>query len=244
MAGNGLKPRCRCCIIATMKLLLWDFDGTLGTRDGAWTNTLCAMVAAAGCDAPSDAIRQRLRSGFFWHDWQTPHCHVQTAEQWWAHLTPMLERAMLGAGVNDAIASRLAAEFRHEYLRPGPWWRLYDDTLATLAALSARGWRHRILSNHVPEFETIAERLGLTPHIDRIFNSAVTGYEKPHPRSFELAMEGVPPGSTIWMIGDNPQADIAGAESVGIPAILVRTEHPQAKYSCATLDRLADIIEA
>jgi FMN phosphatase YigB (HAD superfamily) len=57
-----------------------------------------------------------------------------------------------------------------------------------------------------------------------IFASAVTGWEKPNPRFFRHALQAVGNPSRVWMVGDNPIADVAGAEAVGIPALLVR--HP------------------
>lgn len=52
--------------------------------------------------------------------------------------------------------------------------------------------------------------------------SARTGYEKPNPKMFAaaLALAGTP--ERVWMVGDNPTADIAGAQAAGIPSILVR----------------------
>jgi putative hydrolase of the HAD superfamily len=39
----------------------------------------------------------------------------------------------------------------------------------------------------------------------------------------------------VWMIGDNIQADVLGAESTGLRAILVRGEDPQASRRAADL---------
>jgi putative hydrolase of the HAD superfamily len=57
---------------------------------------------------------------------------------------------------------------------------------------------------------------------DRIFNSAETGYEKPHPRAFQHVIESLGAPRSIWMVGDNPVADIEGARAVGMNALLVR----------------------
>jgi putative hydrolase of the HAD superfamily len=81
-----------------------------------------------------------------------------------------------------------------------------------------------IVSNHVPELASLVDGLGLARWFDAVVTSAEVGYEKPHPRLFEAARAVTPRGS-IWMIGDNPIADFAGARSVGINAVLVRTDH-------------------
>jgi putative hydrolase of the HAD superfamily len=48
-----------------------------------------------------------------------------------------------------------------------------------------------------------------------VFTSAATGYERPNPRAFEIALEACGWPSESWMVGDNPIADIAGAEPSG-----------------------------
>lgn len=94
-----------------------------------------------------------------------------------------------------------------------------------------------LLSNHVPELEKILDYLGLTPHLKKIFNSAVTGFEKPNPQAFYNVLDTLEP-DTAWMIGDNPVADIAGALGVGLSAILVHKKDSCATYTCADLNEV------
>ena len=83
-----------------------------------------------------------------------------------------------------------------------------------------------ILSNHVPELPALVDALGLSALVDRVFSSAATGFEKPNPRAFEIALHECGSPGEVWMIGDNPVADMDGARSVGIPGILVRSDTP------------------
>ena len=57
-------------------------------------------------------------------------------------------------------------------------------------------------------------------------SAADIGYLKPHPRVFEYAVEqlGTRVEETIY-VGDNPVADIAGAQGAGLRAVL-RVNHP------------------
>ncbi len=57
-------------------------------------------------------------------------------------------------------------------------------------------------------------------------SAADAGYLKPHPSIFEYALEciGTKPEETVF-IGDNPVADIAGAQGIGMQAVL-RVTHP------------------
>jgi putative hydrolase of the HAD superfamily len=128
----------------------------------------------------------------------------------------------------------MARRVRFVYLEPERW-RLFDDTLPTLGHLQAEGWTNVVLSNHVPELREIVEYLRLGPYVARVLNSAETGYEKPHPEAFRAVLRAFDKATAVWMIGDNFKADIVGAESVGIPGILVRKVHKDARYYCTDL---------
>ena len=67
------------------------------------------------------------------------------------------------------------------------------------------------------------DTLGLSDLVERVFTSAVIGYDKPHPEAFRHALRESGDPATRWMVGDNPVADVAGAEALGIPAVLIRT---------------------
>jgi len=220
-----------------MRYLIWDFDGTLGYREGgAWTASLLETLdlALPGHTVTLEQLRLYTHTGFPWQQPDRPHLHLTSAEAWWEALYPVLASVYRGVGLDDSMARSLARRFRAVYLNLDRW-RLFDDVLPTLDALSVQGWTHAILSNHVPEFGEIIDHLGLTSRFAYVFNSAETGYEKPHPRAFQLALKALPDVETAWMIGENVVADVQGAEAVGLPAILVRRHHPQARYWCEML---------
>ena len=89
----------------------------------------------------------------------------------------------------------------------------------------------------MPELEEIVGCLGLDDLLDAVITSATTGFEKPHPEAFAAGRRAAGDASTVWMVGDNPDADVAGAEAVGIPAILVHREHPTFR-TAATLSEV------
>jgi len=94
----------------------------------------------------------------------------------------------------------------------------------------------------VPELDRIVSHLGLRPTIAHVFNSARTGYEKPHPRAFQIVMESLPDSGPFRMVGDSMRADVAGAEAVGLPAILVRRPHRDAERYCESLSRVSSVL--
>lgn len=121
-------------------------------------------------------------------------------------------------------------------------WCLFDDALPTLDQLPSQGWTHVLLSHHVPELRTIVHHLGLGPRLASIFNSAETGYEKPHPYAFHMALEAFPNSSTVWMIGDSIAADVAGAEAIGIPTIFVRGHNRDVRYACTQVSDVKALV--
>ena len=58
------------------------------------------------------------------------------------------------------------------------YWHLFEDAAVALDVLSEFGWRHAILSNHVPELGEIVQSLGVRSRFDAVYTSALTGYEK------------------------------------------------------------------
>jgi putative hydrolase of the HAD superfamily len=174
-------------------------------------------VAADGLSAP-------LSTGFPWHDPETVHLHLSTPDLWWEDLEPHLRRSFEAAGVDPSVSGRAAARVRGRYCEAEAY-ELFPDTVPALQALRKAGWILVILSNHVPELPSIVEGAGLGGLVDEVFSSASTGYEKPHPEAFRIALAGTNP-SDCFMVGDNPEADVLGAERIGLRGILVRSRRP------------------
>lgn len=233
-----------------MKLLIWDFDGTLGYRNGgAWTASVFEVVQRVAPDrgVTFEQLRPYMDVGFRWHAPDRAHPAVDpddpgAADAWWAELEAVFTTAYRGVGFTKAEAERMAKLVRPTYLTSSRW-RCFEDAEPALAALAVKGWTHAILSNHVPELPALVAGLGLRPYFARILNSAQMGYEKPHPRAFEHVLAALPDATVRWMIGDSYRADVQGAEAAGIPAILVRRPHPDARFYAETLTEIADIIE-
>lgn len=229
--------------MADTKVLLWDFDGTLGYRPGNWRQALFDVLLENYPDSPitMDDLRPFLRNGFPWHQPDIVHTHITTAEQWWAEIEAMMARAFIGVGIPSFQAAKLSQFTHHKYIQQ-QYWYLYEDVLPTLSKLASEGWQHVILSNHVPELRSIVEGLGLITLIDTVISSALTGYEKPHPLAFTNLLEQLHYPETVWMIGDNIEADILGAAAVNIPGILVRKEDKRAIFTSHDLYGVAAIL--
>jgi putative hydrolase of the HAD superfamily len=226
--------------------LIWDFDGTLAFRhsaDRAWSHLLIETLdlREPGHGVTLDAVRPAMQSGFPWHS-SEPHPQLSTSTAWWQLVEGLLARAYEMVGFTTSRALELAADAHYLYVDHRVGWQLFEDVVPELGRLNDQGWRHVILSNHVPELRQLVDGLELRPFFDRVICSAETGFEKPHPGAFAAAVEGYEGDGPVWMIGDSYTADIAGAEAAGLNAILVRRPHTDSTHYAPSLSHIAKIL--
>jgi putative hydrolase of the HAD superfamily len=219
------------------RAVLWDFDGTLAVRPEHWGGCLVELLDARQPGhglTPADLL-PFLRSGFPWHEHETPHPQLSEPDAWWQHVGQILLGALTSAKIPADRAAAHLAHFRRLYLDVARW-SAFPDSAAALARTAAGGWRNVIVSNHAPELTDLVRGLGLDAHVDAVITSARCGYEKPHRAIFDLARQAAGDPGSMWMVGDNPVADVAGAARAGIPGILVRTSVADPRFA-AMLER-------
>ena len=227
------------------KAILWDFDGTLGWRDGAWSGTLHSVLSAHDplTKVTAADLRPHLQWGFPWLEPENPHLHLDTANAWWSSLEPVFVQAYEGCGITLAEAQLLAPRVRTQYVSD-PGWHLFNDVIPVLRDLYEADWRHIILSNHVPELRSIIIRLGLGEWVADVLSSAEIGYEKPHTEAYRQVLSRAGHPEHVWMVGDSYEADVLGAEKNGVRAILVRRPDTRAARFAVNLMEVASIIRA
>jgi len=167
----------------TDRVVFWDFDGTLASRDGLWSATLATALLpiAPTLGLTAADFRDELSIGFPWH---TPDVArvTQSTTAWWAAQHGLFLRAYRGAGVTPSDAERAIAAIPAEYYRPTAW-TVADGAPSALSLTVAAGYRNAILSNHAPELPQLVAALGLNQWIDVTVTSATVGAEKPSPQN-------------------------------------------------------------
>jgi HAD superfamily hydrolase (TIGR01509 family) len=136
---------------------------------------------------------------------------------------PELIRELLagfGAELTDEELERFLIA---EHAAWDPARELGAHTHALLDALRGRGLRTGLVSNAFDPgwlLRRDLERMGLTERLDVIVFSSEVGKRKPHPSIFEAALEplGVGPDNVLF-IGDRLDADIAGANELGMTSV-------------------------
>lgn len=230
------------------KYLLWDFDGTLGYRvDGlkgrAWSMSLYEAIQLHDpfTKITHDDVYALIDRGFPWHEPDVAHTHLNNPELWWEHMTQLFQSIYEQLGYRPHVALLMANEVREIFIDLEKW-ELFDDVMDTLEQLNEMGWKHIVVSNHVPELKQIIQHLGFEHLLIDIINSAEVGYEKPNPMIFKRALEKTNGSNNVWMIGDNIEADVFGAERVGIKSILVRQKDARAKIQFPDLIQLQQFL--
>ncbi|MFD5723201.1 HAD family hydrolase [Streptomyces sp. NPDC127036] len=118
---------------------------------------------------------------------------------------------------------------------PGDLWREYVDGIARsvrcfpgtregLEELRGAGWALGVATNGAGDIQRAKlSDTGLAPLFDGICVSGEVGVRKPERRLFEAAAAecGVSLSAGGWMVGDNPETDMAGATAVGLRTVWV-----------------------
>ncbi len=114
--------------------------------------------------------------------------------------------------------------------------RRKGNLIRLFRSLHDRGYRIGVLSDGtaVEQMEQLF-RLGLIEYVDALVTSEEVGVEKPHPRIYEEALSRLhaKPNETV-MVGDDIWRDIAGAQKLGLLAILV-TEYSEQGGRCRSV---------
>ena len=100
----------------------------------------------------------------------------------------------------------------------------FADALATLTALSARGYRLGVIANQVTGLRERLAAWGLLPYFEVVISSADVGVAKPSHDIFRLALEraGCPAAECV-MVGDRLDNDIRPAKALGMRTVWVRS---------------------
>jgi putative hydrolase of the HAD superfamily len=113
-------------------------------------------------------------------------------------------------------------------------WQLEDDAIDCLKTLQEQNYKLGLVSNagdHRDVLQLI-DKFELEPYFEFILTSAGCGYRKPHQKIFQLALEKANAhAEAVAMVGDTLNADILGANQVGMYSIWItrRTDFPPEK---------------
>lgn len=206
------------------KAILFDMDDTLldwySAVHNAW-EAVCAEVAPRlGGDAGTLREAIRRESALFWADEEAVAEYRTKPLDSRRHIVRL---ALLSEGLDEAPAGEIA---NHSLRGLQDGVTPFDDSIETLEALRAQGYRLGMVTNGSSDTqrEKIA-RWDLAQYFDEIVIEGEFGQGKPDPAVFAQALSGTGAAPhEAWMVGDNLYADIGGARGAGIHSVWIHRE--------------------
>lgn len=187
------------------RAVLLDALGTLVELEPPWIH----LASALGAERPEDlagAVRAEMT-------YYREHSHEGRDEE---------SLAALRKRCAEILSWELDREVPVETMMDSIRFRVYDDVEPALYELRRAGLRLVCVSNWDVSLTEVLARCDLADAIDDVVTSAGSGYRKPDPAIFNLALDaaGCTPDEAVH-VGDTREEDIAGAEAAGIRALLI-----------------------
>ena len=225
-----------------MKVIFWDFDGTLTIAPHLWARSVYTALVETDPDThvTYEMLDPHLHHDFPWHDPNkdfTPY----VGERWWEYMYGLFYDAYTLCGVDDKTA-RTAAVLARDVIKRVDNYSLYPDVHATLQACKEKGYINVMLSNNYPDLWEVVEDLKIDHYFDGLVVSGQEGYDKPRAELYQIAKERFP-AEEYYMVGDNPYADVMGGKAAGLKTVFVhRGFYKEADYCFDDLYSICNIL--
>lgn len=208
------------------RLICLDAGFTLLSPRQTLAEALVAVLAEHGHKADEAEVRRAWDAAnqWFWEDYTRPDNRTWLSDElirqtWHDYHDVMLRE--LGVDASTELMERiLAGQFAPDTWEPFPD---VAPLLETLQPHRERGeLRVGVVSDWGSTLRDIFVTLELDRYLDFVLASAAVGAAKPDPAFFRMAIDraGVRPDQAI-MVGDVYRADVLGARSAGMDAVLL-----------------------
>jgi putative hydrolase of the HAD superfamily len=220
-----------------VKAILLDALGTLLELEPPWPR-LVAELAARGVGIEERAAREALVAEMRHY---RAHCHVAADQESLARL-----RAECTEVLRDALPQGAARSLEHDELQAALLaslrFRPYPEVPEVLRELRAACLRTVVVSNWDVSLHAVLATTGLDALLDGVVTSAETGASKPDPAIFYAGLRAAGAGRNEALhVGDDVEADVAGARAAGIAAVLVARKGERAPPGVLSLPTLAGL---
>ncbi len=182
---------------------------------------LCKLDILTDCDTLMFEFNQRLHQYYEERD----KLMIETST------FLVLKELLAEKGYEDVPDSVIRDSLDAHYAVTQKNWQLEDDAIDCLRTLREQNYNLGLVSNAGDHRDVLqlVEKFDLSPYFEFLLTSAGCGYRKPHPRIFQLTLEKINArAEEVAMVGDTLNADILGANQVGIYSIWItrRTATP------------------
>lgn len=203
-----------------LRAVFLDIGDTVMRPEPSWEDVYAIAFGEFGIDVSVTELHSALRRAYHHGGWGMADGFDPTPETSFRRTVEIDSAAIAELGIGpmpDSFYRRLSALFLDVAN-----WHVFPDAVAVLDALRDRGLRVGAVSNWVWSLPDLLESLDLARRFDFIAASARVGFEKPNPGIFHYALDqaGVAAGEVLH-VGDHVDADVHGALSQGIGAVLI-----------------------
>lgn len=203
------------------KAVIFDIDGTLvdhlGAQRAGLEKLYGTLEEAQRVSADEFVAIWQREADRYWEQYQAGE--ITFAQQRLLRVKAVFDR--LGSPVSDERAMCVFRMYLTEYEGS---WRLYDDVLPCLNALSA--YRLAVISNgDSGQQRRKLERMGMASRFESAVISGDVGISKPLPGIFERSLQelGISAEEAVY-VGDDLETDALGAQGAGMHAIWLARE--------------------
>lgn len=233
-----------------LRAVFLDIGDTIMRPNPSWEHVYALAFEEFGVKVEIADLDRALRDAYRHGGWGMEGGFDPSEETSFRRTVEMDGAAIAALGLEpmpEAFYRRLAEMFLLT-----SHWHVFPDVSPALAALKERGLIVGAVSNWVWNLPELLHTLDIVTAFDFIAASARIGYEKPHPRIFEWALEqaGATP-DTVIHVGDHIGADVEGARGVGISPVLIdrfarhaAADVPRGVPVITSLDELIPIVDA
>jgi putative hydrolase of the HAD superfamily len=239
--------------VVRYRLVCFDAGFTLIRPRQTMAERLGAVLTAHGHAAGEEDLRRAWEAAdeWFWEEYHRPGNTTWTDdaridETWRSYHRLMLREV----GISDPERSLLEAVLASQFAAEG--WEAYPDALACLQALRPVGAprsedarpKLAVISDWGSNLPDVLRGAAVDGYLDFALASGSVGIAKPSPELFALACQraGVVPGEAL-MVGDSYRADVLGARSAGMDAVLLdrRGEAKDIEADVPVVDTLEEL---
>jgi len=202
----------------------------------SWFDVWTGALAAVGHDTHREALQRAYTRATAAMANRPPA--ASTRETWHAFNLEMVHALGVGAD-REVVAERVGASFASVRARFVP----FDDVLAVLDALRARGLRLGVVSNWETGLEKTLAEVGIGDYFECVIASGVVRAAKPDPRIFDAALRvlGIEPAQAVH-VGDSYEADVAGARAAGLHPVLLDRDRVFGDVDCDLIHDMGGLL--
>ena len=236
--------------MSPLRAVFLDIGDTIIRANPSWEGVYKLALDEYGISISLEGLRDALRRAYHHGGYGFEGGFDATPETSFRRTMEMDQRALGELGITD-LPEDFYRRLSEAFLLVSSW-HIFPDAVPALEEMRGRGLVLGAVSNWVWHLPELLHSLQLVAHFDFIAVSSRIGFEKPHAGIFRhaLAEAEVAPGEAIH-VGDHLDADVAGARSVGIDAVLIdrrdrfsQADMPDGVPLIRTLAELLPIVDA